>query len=201
VIAPDDISNLAVIYFACAAPFVVHFSFRAIEGFGFADFVRCAAAGIFWPVVALLLLWRRSRAPREDALRTVAEAYRLRLEAAAELTGRTDEAFEFRDTVLRYVGLQLARLDATSSPAEENLAAAVQHPSPALARACFARRSKRLIDEHSRLAAEELAELVARMDNRQLAETAAAVRLELEPRETQASPTARSSRTRVAAAA
>ena len=187
-----DVLNLVIIYLACGAPFAVHRSFRVVERFGFSDLAACFAVALAWPVVAVQLFMRSLRPVTTPVENARAEAYRKRLEAAVDLSGRPDLAFEFRDSIMRYLGLQLAVTDTTKAPAENNLLAITGHPASAVAAACFARRARQKLEFHAALAAAEFRETVAAMDSAALDYVAGRISAELGDEAAQPRPDTRS---------
>lgn len=143
-------SVAAVVYFACGFPVAMYLVTQRRP-----TLFKLAAWSVFWPVFALMLLFRLvwpSRQMRENARRLRIERIAAEIERTALEKESMATVFEFREIFYRYAGLA----EAAAEPAND---AADLHER------CLARNNRQKLASHAAAARDEFIEMIAKLVN------------------------------------
>lgn len=141
-------SVAAILYFACGFPVAMYLVTRRRP-----TLPKLLAWSVFWPVFALMLLFRLvwpSREMRENARRLRIERIAAEIERTAFDGGSMVTVFEFREIFYRYAGLA----EAAAQPAND---------IADLHERCLARNNRQKLALHAAAARNEFIEMMAKL--------------------------------------
>lgn len=169
-------TDFLIIYFACGAPFAVHYFLQNRDGGATVSFwLRNLLVFLFWmPFAALLLMQKRGRAGFFD-LKTFSSffykdsdteklfAFQKRIENTLLESDLEVSIFDFRETIERYAGLTIAAKSEGDSGRE--IFRVAKNNNVELGTICLQRRNRSKLARHQTAARRDFLEFVEQLSD------------------------------------